>query len=120
MKTLQFQGQFQRQSVLILVDSGSSTSFISQQLLLQLSVEPIQCPSLAVRVANGVKLAGSRRPNSGVSLQNLRCILIEVLVRYRKDNTELISCPLPLPAEQIYKLRFTLLGFEPVGRWSGL
>jgi hypothetical protein len=29
-KTLQFQGQFQHRSVLILVDSGSSTFFISQ------------------------------------------------------------------------------------------
>jgi hypothetical protein len=52
-KTLQFQGQFQHRSVLILVDSSSSTFFINQQLLSQLSIKPIQCPSLAIRVANG-------------------------------------------------------------------
>ena len=40
-KTLQFQGMFQQQLVLILLDSGSSTSFISQQLLSQLSVNPV-------------------------------------------------------------------------------
>jgi len=52
-KTLQFQGMFQQQPVLILLDSGSSTSFISQHLLSQLSVNPVQCHSLAIKVANG-------------------------------------------------------------------
>jgi len=52
-KTLQFQGQFQDHSVLILVDSGSSTSFISQQLLSQLSVNPTQCKPISVKIANG-------------------------------------------------------------------
>jgi len=52
-KTLQFQGMFQQRPVLILLDSGSSTSFISQHLLFQLSVIPVQCPSFTVKVANG-------------------------------------------------------------------
>jgi hypothetical protein len=52
-KTLQFQGQFQNQSILILLDSGSSSSFISKHLVQQLSVPQVQCKTLSVRVANG-------------------------------------------------------------------
>ena len=37
-KTLQFQGQFQHHQVLILLDSGSSISFISNQLVSRLSI----------------------------------------------------------------------------------
>lgn len=52
-KTLQFQGQFMGQSVLILLDSGSSSSFASAQLLSSLSIPTMQCAPLSVRVANG-------------------------------------------------------------------
>jgi hypothetical protein len=52
-KTLQFQGQFQQQPILILLDSDSSTSFINQKLVLALPVLPTSCQTVAVRVANG-------------------------------------------------------------------
>ena len=69
-KTLQFQGMFQQQPVLILLDSGSSTSFISQHLLSQLSVNPVQCHSLAVKVANGeMVLCSAQLPAAVWSIQ---------------------------------------------------
>jgi hypothetical protein len=52
-QTLQFHGQFRHQPIVILLDSGSSTSFVSEQLLSWLSIEAVQCPLLIVRVANG-------------------------------------------------------------------
>ena len=52
-KTLQFKGLFMQQPVLILLDSSSSTSFISTQLVSQLSLRPSQCQPFSVRVANG-------------------------------------------------------------------
>jgi hypothetical protein len=52
-KTLQLYGQFQTHPMLILVDSGSSASFISQQFLSKLSISPTQCKAISVRVANG-------------------------------------------------------------------
>jgi hypothetical protein len=52
-KTLQFQGTFQQQPILILLDSGSSISFISQQLVSSLNVPTASCQTIAVRVANG-------------------------------------------------------------------
>lgn len=55
-KTLQFRGIFLHQPVTILVDSGSSASFISEQLVSQLSVDQVQCLSVSVRVANGTIL----------------------------------------------------------------
>lgn len=55
-KTLQFRGIFLHQPVTILVDSGSSASFISEQLVSQLSVDQVQCPSVSVKVANGTIL----------------------------------------------------------------
>lgn len=39
--------------VLVLVDSGTSMSFVSEQLLSLLSITPVQCQSVSVRVANG-------------------------------------------------------------------
>ena len=42
-----------QQPVLILLDSGSSTSFISTQLVSQLSLVPSQCAPFSVRVDNG-------------------------------------------------------------------
>jgi hypothetical protein len=48
-----FRGQIQQLPILILLDSGSSTSFISQELVTRLSVLPVQCNPFFVRVANG-------------------------------------------------------------------
>lgn len=52
-KTLQFQGQFQQQPILILLDPGSSSSFINQKLVLALPILLVSCQTVAVRVANG-------------------------------------------------------------------
>jgi hypothetical protein len=52
-KTLQFQGQFQQLPVLIMLDSGSSSSFISTQLVSRLSLMTDPCQTVSVRVANG-------------------------------------------------------------------
>lgn len=52
-KTLQFQGSFHQQPVMILLDSGSSLSFVSHQLISRLSIATTECQSLSVRVANG-------------------------------------------------------------------
>jgi hypothetical protein len=42
--------------VLILIDSGSSSSFISSKLVAQLSLQSTVCSTLSVRVANGASL----------------------------------------------------------------
>jgi hypothetical protein len=52
-QTLQFRGILQQRPVLIMLDSGSSSSFISSQLVSQLSIAPSQCAPFSVRVANG-------------------------------------------------------------------
>jgi hypothetical protein len=37
-----------------LLDSGSSSSFISQELVTRLSLVPVTCSALSIKVANGV------------------------------------------------------------------
>lgn len=52
-RTLQFQGQLRGRSILILVDSGSSHSFLSAEFASQLDdLQPLLRP-LSVRVADG-------------------------------------------------------------------
>jgi hypothetical protein len=46
-------------SVLILLDSGSSISFVSSAIAYQLPTPPVPCPSFCVQVANGSKLSCS-------------------------------------------------------------
>lgn len=50
--TLKFQGLFMGTEVLILLDSGSSSSFISEGVVHQLGIPVQQCNPLTVRVAN--------------------------------------------------------------------
>lgn len=58
-ETLRLQGKIQRFKVLILVDSGSSTSFVSQELANKLTGSiPLAKPTM-VRIANGGILQGS-------------------------------------------------------------
>lgn len=52
-KTLRFLGHFHHQPVLIMIDSGSSSSFISTQLVSELSLVTTSCATVSVRVANG-------------------------------------------------------------------
>lgn len=52
-KALQFIGQIHQLPILILLDSGCSTSFISQDLVTRLSVLPVQCKPFSVTVLNG-------------------------------------------------------------------
>ena len=52
-QTLQFHGILQQRPVMIMLDSGSSCSFISSQLVSQLSIVPSKCAPFSVRVANG-------------------------------------------------------------------
>lgn len=52
-KTLQFSGLFLGHPIMILVDSGSSASFISHQFTSQMSISTTHCQPVSVRVANG-------------------------------------------------------------------
>lgn len=52
-RTLQFRGQLHSVPVLLLLDSGSNSSFISKQVVDSLSLETHQCRNLSVQVANG-------------------------------------------------------------------
>jgi hypothetical protein len=52
-RTLQFQGILRQQAVLILLDSGSTSSFISSQLVSQLSLPVSHSAPVAVRIADG-------------------------------------------------------------------
>lgn len=55
--TLRLRGQIQQHDLLILIDSGSSQSFISDRLQSVLSgVQPLE-PALSIRVANGQTLS---------------------------------------------------------------
>lgn len=58
-KTLQLHGQLQGRDVLILIDSGSTNSFISSSLAAQLPEPPIQTVDVRVRVANGAVMQSS-------------------------------------------------------------
>lgn len=52
-KTLHFHGLMQQCSVMILLDSGSSTSFINKSLVNQLDIPTVQCPPLSICIADG-------------------------------------------------------------------
>ena len=55
-KTNRLQGQIGGKEILILVDSGSSSNFISEALADQLKCQLVDIPATAVIVANGGKL----------------------------------------------------------------
>lgn len=52
-KTLQLAGIMNSRPIVLLVDSGSTTSFVSQELVTQLNLPTVQCAPFSVRVADG-------------------------------------------------------------------
>lgn len=52
-KTMRFQGFIGKQELLILLDSGSTTTFISKELAAKLSQQEQECPPLKYTAANG-------------------------------------------------------------------
>ncbi|CAN6284989.1 unnamed protein product [Urochloa humidicola] len=63
LKTIRLQGLIQNQEVLILVDSGSSSTFIHQDLVAQLKLPVTQITPLKVTVAGGTTLPCDRQVN---------------------------------------------------------
>jgi hypothetical protein len=60
-KTLRLQGMCGKQEMLILVDSGNSTSFLSQAWAKQAHVQTQSVEPVQVSVANGAKLTNDQR-----------------------------------------------------------
>jgi hypothetical protein len=56
-KSMRFVGEIRGLSVLILLDSGSSISFISSSIVPHVPMLPVSCPLLLVQVANDSKLS---------------------------------------------------------------
>ncbi|CAN6241659.1 unnamed protein product [Urochloa humidicola] len=55
-KTIRLQGLIQSQEILLLVDSGSSSTFISPHIVQKLALHNEQAPQVMVTIANGDKL----------------------------------------------------------------
>jgi hypothetical protein len=59
-KTIRLHGLCGKQELLILIDSGSSSSFISQDIVNNTGVKVQPIPTIQVSVANGEKLVSDK------------------------------------------------------------
>lgn len=87
--TLRFQGSINHQSVLILVDSGSTHNFISDSLVADLN-QPIQViPSFGVTIGNGSVIPCNRIcPKIAIRLPGI--IITKEFFPFSLANAELI------------------------------
>jgi hypothetical protein len=59
-KTMRLHGLYGKQEILILIDSGSTTSFLSDNLVQRAQLQPTEAPPVTVAVANGQKMMSSQ------------------------------------------------------------
>lgn len=59
-RTIRLQGVAQDKDILILVDSGSSASFISEALVDKLQLPPQSCAPVQVKIADGGQLSSAK------------------------------------------------------------